>query len=106
MNTLQSYAYSVNASRGGRQVINQEVRVTSVYFRPGPHLKGYPKRMEYEGREYTFLESGLRYLVQKGQQLVEIFDMTDGQREYRLKLDVGRQIWTLVGVREDGYAVC
>jgi hypothetical protein len=83
-----------------RQVINEEVAVTSVYFRPGRHLKGFPKRMEYEGREYTFLESGLRYLIRKGQELIEIFDMTDGTRDYRLKFDRSAQAWTLVGIRE------
>ena len=86
-----------------KTVINKEVSVTSVYFRPGPHLKGYPKRMEYEGREYTFLESGLRYLVRKGQQLFEVFDMTDGSQEYRLKFDANDQAWTLIGIKDGGH---
>ncbi|HSH55313.1 MAG TPA: hypothetical protein VK983_00645 [Candidatus Limnocylindrales bacterium] len=83
-----------------RSVINKEVAVTSLYFRPGRDIKGYPKRMEYEGREYTFLESGLRCLIKKGQQLFEIFEMTDGTRDYRLKFDAAAQIWTLMGTRE------
>jgi hypothetical protein len=61
--------------------------------------------MEYEGREYTFVESGLRYLVQKGQQLFEIFDMTDGVQDYRLKFDSDAHIWTLIGTRENYNAV-
>ncbi|HEX8227167.1 MAG TPA: hypothetical protein VF572_04855 [Candidatus Saccharimonadales bacterium] len=85
------------------RIINEEVSVTSVYFRPGRHLKGFPKRMEYGGREYTFIESGLRYLVRKGQQLIEIFDMTDGTRDYRLKFDTVQQSWTLIGVRENSH---
>ncbi len=80
-------------------VINQEVNITSVYFRPGRHLKGFPKRMEYEGREYTFMESGLRYLIKKGQAFVEIFDMTDGSNDFRLKFDGSDQSWTLVGIK-------
>ena len=87
------------------RLINQEVAVTSVYFRPGRHLKGFPKRMEYEGREYTFLESGLRYLLHKGQQLIEVFDMTDGQRAYRLAFDTAAHKWTLIGVREGQHVV-
>ena len=83
------------------RVINKEVNVTSVYFRPGRHLKGFPKRMEYEGREYTFVESGLRYLMQKGQQLFDIFDMTDGIQDFRLKFDTDAHVWTLVGVKEN-----
>jgi hypothetical protein len=82
------------------RVINKQVNVTSVYFRPGRHLKGFPKRMEFEGREYTFVESGLRFLARKGQQLIEVFDMTDGDRDFRLKFDTDDKVWTLVGVRE------
>lgn len=96
--------YSVN----NRRLVNAEVSVTSLYFRAGNpedrHLKGYPKRMEYEGREYTFVESGLRYLIRKGQQLIEVFDMTDGTRDYRLKFDTGAHVWTLVGIREGHHA--
>lgn len=85
-------------------VINEEVQVTGMYFKsakPGDrHLKGYPKRMEYEGREYTFIESGLRYLIRKGQQLIEVFDMTDGTRDYRLKFEPSERSWTLVGMKD------
>lgn len=88
-----------------KKVINQEVAVTSVYFRPGRHLKGFPKRMEYEGREYTFLESGLRYLVRQGQKLIEIFDVTDGSQDYRLSFDSSAYRWTLIGVRENQHVI-
>ena len=91
-----------------RRLVNEEVAVTGMYFRPAPNerdIKGYPKRMEYEGREYTFMESGLRYLLRKGQQLFEVFDMTDGQRAFRLKFDPEQHIWTLVGVLEGRQAI-
>lgn len=93
----------MNTSNNQKRIINEEVSVTSVYFRPGRHLKGFPKRMEYEGREYTFLESGLRYLVHKGQQLIEIFDMTDGSKDYRLSFDKDAGRWTLIGMRENAF---
>lgn len=91
-----------------RHLVNKEVSITGLYFRSGRtdnrDIKGYPKRMEYEGREYTFVESGLRYLIQKGQQLIEVFDMTDGTRDYRLKFDTGAHVWTLVGIKEGNHA--
>jgi hypothetical protein len=80
---------------------NQDIEITSVYFRGGQTSKrfeGYPRRMVMDGREYTFLESGMRYLVQKGQQLVKLFDVSDGQTQYRLRLD-GDNHWTLVGMK-------
>lgn len=89
-------------------LVNKEVTVTGLYFRPAKSderpLKSYPKRMEYEGREYTFIESGLRYLMQKGQELIEVFDMSDGTNGFRLKFDSSAHEWTLVGVWEGRHA--
>lgn len=103
MNTFVSFKTPTIPTQN-RQLINEEINVTGLYFRPSKrderNLKGYPKRMEYQGREYTFLESGLRYLIQKGQQLIEVFDMTDGTRDFRLKFDPADHVWTLVGVRD------
>ncbi|HEY5667852.1 MAG TPA: hypothetical protein VIR03_01680 [Candidatus Saccharimonadales bacterium] len=82
-----------------RVTINKEVSVTAMYFQSGRELKSFPRRIELEGREYTFMD-GLRYLVQKGHKLIQIFDMTDGQAEYRLKFDAGNQLWTLVDITE------
>ena len=78
-----------------------EIQITSVYFRNNPEkkrLESYPKRMVYEGREYNFVESGMRYLVQKGQELIRLFDVSDGQTLYRLRLD-GQNHWTLVNMK-------
>lgn len=80
---------------------NQDIEITSVYFRNDPakqRFESYPKRMVYDGREYTFLESGMRYLVHKGQQLVKLFDVSDGQTQYRLRVD-SQNHWTLVGMK-------
>ena len=79
----------------------KEIEITSVYFRNSQNkerLESYPKRMLLDGREYTFMEGGLRYLVQKGQQLVKLFDVSDGQNQYRLRLDNNNH-WTLIGIR-------
>jgi hypothetical protein len=78
-----------------RITIEKEVFVSELYFKNEGQLKSYPRRMEFDGREYTFMD-GLRYLVHKGQQLVQVFDMTDGARDYRLKFDTGEHSWTLI----------
>jgi hypothetical protein len=83
-----------------RTNINKEVTVTSMYFSHGRQMQTFPKRIELDGNEYTFIESGFRYLVKKGQRLVELFDMTDGTNNYRLKFDNGAHTWTLVGMSE------
>jgi len=83
-----------------RVSVNKEVAVTAVYFRNDAQLKSFPKRMEYEGQEYTFVESGIRYLVEKGHNLIQLFDMTDGSHDYRLKFDTKQSTWTLVTMCE------
>lgn len=82
-----------------RVTINKEVSVTAMYFQNSRELKSFPKRIEFDGREYTFLD-GLRYLVQKGHQLIQIFDMTDGVANYRLRFDTQQKLWTLVDISE------
>jgi hypothetical protein len=80
----------------------QEIEITAVYFRPGSpnkqRFESFPRRMVYDGREYTFVEDSLRYLVQKGQEFVKLFDVSDGQNQYRLRLDPANR-WTLVGMK-------
>lgn len=82
----------------GCTAVNKEVAVTAMYFRHRRELKSYPKRMEYAGDTITFLESGLRYLIKRGQQMIQIFDMTDGKDTYRLRFDEGQFNWTLVNI--------
>lgn len=79
-----------------------EVEITSLYFRNNPakqRMESYPRRMVYGGREYTFVEQGMRYLVQKGQELIKLFDVSDGQTQFRLRLDSGNH-WTLIDMKE------
>jgi len=83
-----------------RTPINKEVTITGLYFRGGHRIKSFPKRLEFDGQENPFVESGLRYLIQKGQKLVELFDMTDGVSSYRLKFETDQNTWTLVGMSD------
>lgn len=83
--------------------IQDEVQITAVTFRSnsevpgGARLESYPRRMVYDGREYTFVELGMRYLVQKGQELVKLFDVSDGQSLFRLRCEADH--WTLVNMK-------
>lgn len=79
----------------------QPVEITAVYFRPSQQrerLESYPRRMVMDGREYTFMESGMRYLARKGQDLVKLFDVSDGEREYRLTVDE-EEHWSLISTK-------
>lgn len=75
---------------------NQEVIVTSFYFNKN---RVFPRHIEMDGRELNFLETGLRCLVQKGQDLIQIFNMSDGEKLYRLSFEPGNRTWKLLSSR-------
>ncbi len=81
------------------QMINKEVNVNALYFRGNGNFKAFPKRMEFNGREYTFQESGLQLLIQKGQSMVKLFEMTDGENSFRLRFDPTQHAWTLLNMQ-------
>ena len=83
--------------------IDAIVEVTALGFinnarskKDAQRLESFPKRMVWGDREYNFADMTMQYLVQKGQQLVKLFDVTDGHTSYRLRLEDDR--WTLVGL--------
>lgn len=81
--------------------INKGVNVVAFYFKnAGQRLKCFPKRMEYDGRRVDFTETGLVHPTKKGQRAVHVFDMTDGNADYRLEFDAQSLDWTLVYVAD------
>ncbi|GAC1391833.1 MAG: hypothetical protein NVSMB46_05790 [Candidatus Saccharimonadales bacterium] len=77
--------------------VNKEIEVNSFYFTNHHNLKSFPKKITYENHQYSFIDSGLQYLVKKGQHIIRLFDMTDGTFTYRLKNEDNQ--WTLVNIR-------
>ncbi len=85
--------------------INKDVSVVAYYFRnTGERLRCFPKRIEWEGRRVDFTETGLRHPTKKGQRMVHVFDMTDGNADYRIEFDAERLTWTLISIADTSYA--
>lgn len=76
--------------------INEHVNVTALGFRKD--LASYPRRMEFRGDTYDFIDSGIRCLVRRGGVIAEILTLTDGIAEYMLKTDNKNGGWTLLGI--------
>ncbi len=76
--------------------INEPVFVTSLGFRK--NLESYPKRIEFRGSTYDFIDTGLRCLVKSGGKIVEILTLTDGSSEYCLKSYNKSGNWTLLSI--------
>ena len=77
--------------------LNQEIDVTSFYFTKG---KTFPRRIQFGEQELTFIESGLRCLVQKGQELIDIFNISDGLYLYTIRHERASQNFILLSKRE------
>ena len=85
--------------------INKAVNVIAYYFKnAGQRMKCFPKRMEYEGHRVDCTETGMLHPTRKGQKLVHVFDMTDGNADYRLEFDAENLDWTLVYVADGQFA--
>lgn len=79
-----------------RVTINEEVVVTKMGFKK--NLTAYPRRMEFRGAVYDFLDAGLRCLVRSGESMAEIITLTDGQSQYCLRSDNHGGNWTLLSI--------
>lgn len=86
-------------------LINKDVNIVAYYFyNKGDRLKCFPKKMEYGGKTIIFTETGLRHPTKKGMRMIHIFDMTDGQADYRLEFDAAALSWTLISITDAHYA--
>lgn len=79
-----------------KQTINQEVLITAMGFKK--NLEAYPRRMEFEGRTYNFIDSGLRCIVRQGERVVQVLTVSDGYKMFRLRSDTKGGIWTLLSM--------
>ena len=75
--------------------INEAVNVNSFYF-AGQKGRMFPRQIQLGDEQYDFQE-GLQYIVKKGQRVVKFFDMSDGNKTYRIACEDGN--WTLVGTK-------
>lgn len=76
--------------------VNEQVAITAMGFRK--NLAAYPRRMEFQGATYNFIDAGLRCLVRQGSRIAEIITLSDGISEYCLRTDNNGGNWTLLSI--------
>ena len=74
--------------------INSPVSITAVGF--GRDMTAYPKRMEWDGRTYCFVDTGIRATIRRGESLASTITVSDGARSFCLRQASGQ--WTLLSV--------
>lgn len=78
------------------KLINENVIITSLGF--NEKLDTFPKRMEYRGDTYNFIEAGLKCLIKQGERIAQVITMSDERANYRLKYDQQDASWTLMAI--------
>lgn len=78
-------------------LINKEVSVTRMGFKK--NLTAYPQQVEYEGLTYNFIDAGISCIIRSGERIAQIFTLTDGSSEFRLRSDNHGGAWTLLTIR-------
>jgi hypothetical protein len=85
-------------------LINKDVNIVAYYFRNNARrLRCFPKRMEYNGKRVEFTETGTMHSAEQLYGKVQLFDMTDGQADYRLEFNPDTLSWKLVAVIDHHY---
>lgn len=74
--------------------INIPVSVTAMTF--GRDMSACPKRMEWAGRIYDFVDTGIRVRSRRGEHVSDTVTCSDGSQSYCLRA-TGSQ-WILVGI--------
>lgn len=74
--------------------INSPVSITAIGF--GRDMRAIPKRMEWGGRTYCFIDKGIRATIRRGETMAATVTMSDGERSFCLREHGGA--WTLLSV--------
>lgn len=77
--------------------MNAEIEINAVRFVNKRGIRSVPRAITVDDQRYSFVDAGLQYLVQTGQHLVKLFDLNDGQRQFRLRQEDNH--WTLINIK-------
>lgn len=75
-------------------LINSPVSITAIGF--GRNMEAIPKRMEWGGRTYQFIDRGIKVVARRGESVMSTVTMSDGEKSFCLRQTGG--LWTLLSV--------
>lgn len=65
------------------QHINSPVSITALQF--GRNMQPIPRRMEWAGQTYRFVDGGIRVATRRGEQAASTVTLSDGIRNFCLR---------------------
>lgn len=78
--------------------INTPVSVTAMGF--GRNMRAYPRRIEFDGATYSFVDTGLRAVINTGGKIAQTLTMSDGLRNFCLRSDNSGSSWMLLSISQ------
>lgn len=80
-------------------VIDEKVSVITLFDK----IKGtvVPKKLKWQGREYLITKLTYHHKIREGRTTFHIFHVTDGDLDFRLRLDTENLHWILEEVCDD-----
>ncbi len=74
--------------------INSPVSITVIGF--GRDMQPIPRKMEWAGKTYQFIDRGIRVVTRRGESIMSTVTMSDGNQSFCLRQAGG--MWTLLSV--------
>lgn len=74
--------------------INSPVSITAVGF--ASNMQAYPRKMEWHGRTYCFIDKGIRATIRRGETIWSTVTMSDGNQNFCLRAE--GSLWTLLSI--------
>ncbi len=75
------------------ELINEKVSMVCSYNRENGVVA--PRKMRWQGRDYTITQVSYHHRIREGRKLIHIFHGTDGSSDFKLRLDTETLHWTL-----------
>lgn len=77
-----------------KKFINSPVAITAYGF--GRNMRVIPRRMEWQGRMYRFIDMGIHVASRRGEHAWSTVTMSDGRDSFCLRFD--GTSWTLLSI--------
>ncbi len=83
--------------------INKPIEVVATFNFKDTASICLPVKIKYQNKITKLTELGLRHPTKKGNRSIHVFDMGDGNNDYRLEFDSETLIWKLIYITNFNY---
>lgn len=75
--------------------VDERVDVVVIFNKSGENSPIFPHKMRFHAQDITFTKLAFYHPTAQGKRMIHVFDVSDGNNDYRLEFDAERLIWVL-----------